>query len=134
MLEPFVRFLFSRERDHLWYGVIHLQRGVVKVEALLEHVVELSTFFVAVPLRLDQYVDRERRKLRSHFPHVKVVDLYDAWLEDHHVAYLLGLSPLGAASKKTRPDSFTDPYPARSMSAATTSAAITSTRWYPPVK
>ena len=50
---------------------------------------ELAADPVAVGLRLDEHVRRERREARPDLPHVQVVDLGDVGMRGHRAADLL---------------------------------------------
>ena len=82
-----------------------------------------------------RHVRRQRREARRDLPHVQVVDL------DHAGAgrpargrSRRGRCPRGAASSRTRPESRSSPQPERSISAATSSAAIPSAGSKPVVR
>jgi hypothetical protein len=63
--------------------------------------------------------------------HVQVVYLDHSGLGGQRVADLAGSSPAGAASMNTRPDAFSRPWAACSMSPAISSEAIASARSKP---
>ena len=58
--------------------VVHLQRGVLDLEALVQQPSSVAAGAVAVVAGADDHVRGQRREARRDLPHVQVVDLGDA--------------------------------------------------------